>query len=1039
MSKFFSAFLFAVCCTFASYGQVLEGQFINYQVAEGLTSRQINVITEDASGFIWVGTQEGLNRFDGVTFRQYLKDDGDHAVAGNFISALHPLSDGRLVVGTYRNGACVYDPMTDQFTDLTAIASDSIEYRSCFDIDQESDSTVLISYRRGVLYKGGLTRLNLNTLEERPIEHDKLISLVDLEAGKEKGTWWGLSRELQFIDLRGDSATVTEHFYENRLFKTGRYYEALEWHGDTLMIGTWGDGTVLYNPDEDRFLTRHHFNFEDTTDYNSNSVRSFVPRKKGGYWIASADKGLGVYNPETAEYAFFEHDESDPHSIFYISAREVFVDSRNNLWAAMAQGLSLLNERLFQIDYTSYGLAEGATNTRTYSLKQAAISGNYLLVATNAGPGVMRLDKDTGAFIDFIGTAEDIGESSREISTEALSAVELCAGPDGRVFVMCRAKIWALDPVSGRADILFNIYKAEGYPGVSGAVNTIRLDGEVIWFGTDNNLFGRYHLSTGKADTWWLHEEGPADGSNLVFEIDVADNGDVWIASTYGVYRWRDNRLTHLGELSPDYATLGRLVLESLAVSDTLLFCGTKDEGLYTFSTNTFESNIYGRKQGLPNMRVAEMALDTEGRVWGITDYGLFSFDARNPNPLNIYSEIDGLRYVSIGNDEISALSDGRVVISYARGLGWVSPEALTANPVPENLVLTECRIQGEPVAAQKRGMLSVPYGQSLELGFRAIGFTKPRSYQYAYRINDGDWIDLRDPKLLFSSMVGADFTVQLSAANQQGERMREPLTIDIDIIRPLWMETWFQMIAVVFVAFLIYLAYRRRVHNIRERESLQTEYNRKLAEVEMSALRAQMNPHFLFNCLNSIKFFIINNETEQASDYLTKFSRLIRLILSNSKSEVIPLSNELEALRLYVELEALRFDQQFNFRLKVDETVQTEFIEVPPMVIQPFVENAIWHGLLHKEGQGNLRVSVAIENNDLICEVEDDGIGRECAAALKSKSATREKSMGMDITRNRLTHMKQSGEGGRRLEVFDLTSATGSPSGTLVRIRIPL
>jgi ligand-binding sensor domain-containing protein/anti-sigma regulatory factor (Ser/Thr protein kinase) len=1025
--------LITLICPLMGSSQVLEGRFITYKVAEGMTAKQVNVVTEDVTGYIWVGTQEGLNRFDGVEFKQYLKDDGERAVVGNFISALHPLADGRLIVGTYRNGTCIYNPATDDFTDLTATASDSIEYRSVFDIDHETDSTVLISYRRGILFKGGLTRLNVNTLEETPLAEDRIISLLDLVPGKSPGTWWGVGRDLTEIDLSGDSIEVKEYEFAIRQYDSGRYYEALHWHGDTLMIGTWSDGVVLFDRAKERFLTKHFFNLEDTTDYASNAVRCFKPRGDGSYWIATADKGVGVYRPDDASFAFFEHDNDDPYSIPYISAREVFVDSRGILWASMAGGLSMLNDQLFQIGYTGYGLPEGATNTRTYSLKQAAISGEYLFVATAYGPGVMRLDKNSGEFIDFVGTKEQTDNGL------PISAVELQSNDDGRVFIMSRAKLWELDPQSGRARILYNIYRDEAFPGVSGAVNTIRLDGEVIWFGTDNNLFGRYNLTTGSADTWWLHGEGPANGPNLVFEIDVADNGDVWIAANYGVYRWRDGELMHLGELSPDYAPLGSLVLESLAVSDTLLFCGTKDEGLYTFSTNTFEGVVYGRKQGLPNMRVAELAVDTAGRVWGITDYGLFSFDQRNPSPLTVYTEVDGLHYVSIGNDEISSLSDGRVIIGYSRGLGWINPEELTTNPMPEQLVLTASLIQGEPVSARKRGMIEVPYGQSLELGFRAIGFTKPESYTYSYRIDGGEWIRLTSPRLLFSSMVGQDFTLELSASNQQGERMKSPLLIDVDIVRPFYLEQWFQLLVAVALLALIVFAYRRRVRNIREREALRTAYNQKLAEVEMSALRAQMNPHFLFNCLNSIKFFIINKETEAASDYLTKFSRLIRLILSNSKSEVIPLSNELEALRLYVELEALRFDQQFNFTMEVADDVQTEFIEVPPMVIQPFVENAIWHGLLHKDGQGNLRVSVAVEDGELLCEIEDDGVGRERAAALKSKSATREKSMGMDITRNRLTRMKHSGTGDRRLEIIDLTAADGSAGGTLVRIRIPI
>jgi LytS/YehU family sensor histidine kinase len=206
-----------------------------------------------------------------------------------------------------------------------------------------------------------------------------------------------------------------------------------------------------------------------------------------------------------------------------------------------------------------------------------------------------------------------------------------------------------------------------------------------------------------------------------------------------------------------------------------------------------------------------------------------------------------------------------------------------------------------------------------------------------------------------------------------------------------------------------------------------------------MQALRAQMNPHFLFNSLNSIKYFIIRNQTDLAADYLTKFSRLIRLILSNSKQERVTLATELEALRLYVELEGLRFDQKFEFELVVDQNIDPEEIQLPPLLIQPFAENAIWHGLMHKTGAGKLAIRLSLKGNELVCEIEDNGIGREKAAEMRSKSATRDKSLGIDITRNRLERMNLLQSPDRMIEVIDLYLPNGAACGTLVRLSIPV
>lgn len=189
-----------------------------------------------------------------------------------------------------------------------------------------------------------------------------------------------------------------------------------------------------------------------------------------------------------------------------------------------------------------------------------------------------------------------------------------------------------------------------------------------------------------------------------------------------------------------------------------------------------------------------------------------------------------------------------------------------------------------------------------------------------------------------------------------------------------------------------------------RERD-IEQRFVQQLADTEMSALRAQMNPHFLFNGLNSIKLFVIQNRPEEASVYLSKFAGLIRLILENSKESLIPLERELETLRLYLEMEQLRFETRFTYEVIVDEDIAEELVEVPPTLLQPYVENAIWHGLLHRPTPGgHVQVSVreAGERSYRLI-VEDNGVGRAASAAMKSRSATTHKSLGLRITADRL------------------------------------
>ncbi|RMG84816.1 MAG: hypothetical protein D6714_07120 [Bacteroidetes bacterium] len=222
--------------------------------------------------------------------------------------------------------------------------------------------------------------------------------------------------------------------------------------------------------------------------------------------------------------------------------------------------------------------------------------------------------------------------------------------------------------------------------------------------------------------------------------------------------------------------------------------------------------------------------------------------------------------------------------------------------------------------------------------------------------------------------------------------------------------------------------------------EKLKNEYDRRIAEIEMKALRAQMNPHFLFNVLNSIKLFMVENKPEKASLYLTKFSRLIRLILNNSKNKMVCLADELEALKLYIEMENFRFNDKFDFVFEIDPDLHTETLEIPPLILQPYVENAIWHGLMHKEdGRGHLKVIVRRENESLRFVIEDNGIGREKSQSLNTRFATSHESLGMKITKDRIQRTNEVYGMTAKVDVVDLKTDDGQPAGTRVILDLPV
>lgn len=237
----------------------------------------------------------------------------------------------------------------------------------------------------------------------------------------------------------------------------------------------------------------------------------------------------------------------------------------------------------------------------------------------------------------------------------------------------------------------------------------------------------------------------------------------------------------------------------------------------------------------------------------------------------------------------------------------------------------------------------------------------------------------------------------------------------------------------IIFLLFLIgtffYLRYRRqRSHKVN-------------LQYELQSLRSQMNPHFIFNALNSIHKFIWNNQQEQASEYLVKFSSLMRMTLQNSRSKSIPLTDEVDFLSLYLELEQFRHNNKFEYEIEVAPEINSEDVLIPSMIIQPFVENAVLHGLAQKE-EGDCKLSIRFyKNGDLIvCEVEDNGIGRKKAAQIKANKTNARQSLGINVTEDRVMLLQKiTRNKGTEIKIIDLENEDSKATGTKVKIQLPL
>jgi LytS/YehU family sensor histidine kinase len=260
---------------------------------------------------------------------------------------------------------------------------------------------------------------------------------------------------------------------------------------------------------------------------------------------------------------------------------------------------------------------------------------------------------------------------------------------------------------------------------------------------------------------------------------------------------------------------------------------------------------------------------------------------------------------------------------------------------------------------------------------------------------------------------------------------------LEIIITPPFWKTWWFWTSVITALSLLIYLIVKWKVRSVRQKERQKASHEKELLEMEARALRSQMNPHFIFNCLNSIKSLIQQHEEEKSVTYLTTFSKLIRTLFNNADKKEITLYDELETCKLYLQLEAMRFGSRFSYTVNIDPTLDLKSLQVPALIIQPFIENAIWHGIVPKKEGGTVDIRVQRENGYVTIVIDDDGIGRTVSQQNRSAGLAEHQSKGVNLTQSRLELDNLLRQRQATLETIDKFDEQGKPAGTTVMIRI--
>jgi ligand-binding sensor domain-containing protein len=508
--------------------------------------------------------------------------------------------------------------------------------------------------------------------------------------------------------------------------------------------------------------------------------------------------------------------------------------------------------------------------------------------------------------------------------------------------------------------------------------------------------------------------------------------GEIYFGTLNGLYLLKpDSTFDYPGSLSPLLRTRITDIKED---SNGIIWVVTGNDGVIGLKDKQVKWHI-NESNGLISNTGRCVTIDS-GCIWVGTDKGLNRISIHN-NAASImqYSSSDGL-----ASDIINTVFiDGNTV--YAG-----TPEGISFFDKTIQTPLSVCKLKMLSIAINGKktdaaNTINLQYGNnSIRFDYVAISFKSAGNNVYNYRLKgfDTSWKTTTQTSLEFISLPPGQYELELFAVNQFG--IKSGLyTVQLWVSAPYWQTAWFIvgciMVSMLATAFII----TRRNQLMRRRELAKQRVEQQLQELEQKALRAQMNPHFIFNCMNSIQAFILDRDIGSSNKYISKFASLIRQTLNNSFQPFISVVDEIKYITTYLNLEQMRYNNKFSYTIHVDQDIMPAEVFIPGMMLQPYIENAIRHGIHHRhDDRGQVDISFTKKENHIICTIRDNGIGRENAQIIKTSQPRVYQSHGMQLTQERIDLMNKNARDKITVEITDHTDNEGMASGTGIVIRFP-
>lgn len=978
---FFLMFLFIVATgTDQAFGQ----DPVYWQITDddGLPSMTVYNITQDTLGFMWIGTANGLVRYDGIQLKNYYHE----SQKDNEIVTVRRDCHGRIWYSNLSNQ--IYYIEANQIYPFRLIDSNGEFKITSYDCSEE-----------GMLFNCIQEQIPDSTfIYYLPCDQD----LHQIKLKKENIVSKGAKEKIPIAEVAPNKLAYNFGEIYSRI-KLYHYEDSTKQQGLIRSMEVLRPYVEYFSPyrihDQKLFSFGYTFHWVDFNDKKYSKV-DFPYKINELFFLGNeiwmpTKGGLGVYKIEKGDLKEI--------TTYYkgLEINTLFIDHEANIWLGTNEkGLLIIPSLKF---ITPAGLNE---NQPVYSILNN--DQKNLVYAGQKQGRVSVIDGNSASVIREIMLPKVNGSVTKLVYHD-----NLFIGTDNSLFYSKKNK-------PGKFIALNN----------GGAIKDFIIDNEDNLWICNDHCTEMTPLDSIETQDFRNRKNIISERSNAIAED---SKGRKWIGTPSGLFLYENDTITQFSSEDGPFIYSVSKIIES---KDSSIWVGTFNHGVYQIKNEQIIST-FNAANGFAFNTCNDLIEDHAQNLWIATRKGLFNYKI-SQNKWFAYSILDGLP-----SDEVLSIrvTNQMAWVGTAKGMVCFPIDFSGNNQVPPKIHITRFSIMGRDTSILKNYDLKHDQN-TIRISFAGLGIRARKQIKYIYQLEglSGDWLEAPGNYVFYAGLPPGNYSFSVKAINEDNIQSKTPATLQFTIHPPWWSTWWSRTIAFMLVIGLIWLYFFLRFKNKQRQEEMNREFQKKLDELSMQALQTQMNPHFIFNSLNAIQHFLTINDKENALMYLAKFSRLIRMVFNQSTQKSILLEEELEFLRTYLSLEDLRFNHEVEIELKVAPAVDQHFEEwfVPPLLIQPIIENAFKHGLFHKKGEKKLKIEFKVVDEMLQCVVIDNGIGISESQKINQWKKKDHKSAGISTTRERLSMLHNENPKFNSdhpfLKIIDLTD-NGVPAGTRVEI----